>query len=60
MKWRSKATGIVYEVYDSFGNMRHEVSLFLDGENIRNFAPRARLTYAELTEAFEKVEDAEV
>ena len=57
MKWRSKATGTEFKAYDSFSGMRHEVSLFLDGENIRDFAPRVRLTYAELTEAFEKVEE---
>lgn len=57
MKWRSKATGIKYDAYDSFSGMRHEVSLFLDGDDIVKFAPRARLTYSELAEAFERVED---
>ena len=56
-KWRSKATGTEYDAYDSFSGMRYEVSLFLGGDDINNFAPRARLTYSELNEAFERVEE---
>lgn len=56
-KWKSKASGVEYDAYDSFSGMRHEVSLFLDGDDIFKFAPRARLTYSELNEAFERVEE---
>jgi hypothetical protein len=55
-KWRSKTTGYTYQAFDSFSNLRHEISLFLDGDDFDKSAPRARLTYAELVEAFEKVE----
>lgn len=56
-KWRSKATGAEYDAYDSFSGMRYEVSLFLSGDDINKFAPRARLAYPELNEAFERVEE---
>ena len=56
-KWRSKASGVEYDAYDSFSGMRHEVSLFLTGDDMLKFAPRARLTYSELVEAFERVEE---
>lgn len=55
-KWRSKASGVEYDAYDSFSGMRYEVSLFLAGDDSVNFAPRARLTYSELVEAFERAE----
>ena len=60
MKWKSKATGYTYKAFDSFSNMRYEISLFLDGDDFQRSAPRARLTYTELVEAFERVEDANV
>ena len=57
MQWKSKATGTKYDAYDSFSGMQYEVSLFLNGDDILKFAPRARLTYPQLIEAFEKVEE---
>ena len=56
-KWRSKVSGVEYDAYDSFSGMRHEVALFIDGDDILKCEPRARLTYSELVEAFEKVEE---
>ena len=56
-KWKSKASGVEYDAYDSFSGMRHEVALFINGDDVLKFAPRARLTYSELVESFERVED---
>jgi hypothetical protein len=59
-KWKSKATGTVFDSYDSF-NIRsseseYRVALFLEGESWEKERPRARMKYTELIESFEKVE----
>ena len=57
MKWRSKATGVEYDVYDAWTSAQYgyRVSLKLTGEKATQGGPI--LTYSELAEAFEKVED---
>ena len=61
MKWRSKATGTIFNVYDSFNNNtfshEHSLALFLEKDDLEKTRPRAVLGYSELIEAFEKVEE---
>lgn len=55
MKWRSKATGVAYVAYDSFKPTwnGYFVALKADNESI----PVVYMTYSNLIEAFEKVEE---
>ncbi len=57
MKWRSKATGTEFEAYDSFQPAQKSYWVMLKPEGSEHYGPY--LTYAELIEAFEKVEDEE-
>jgi hypothetical protein len=61
MKWRSKATGIEYDALDSFDNhsvnSEYLVAIFSKNQDWTTDRPRARLTYSNLLEAFEKVEE---
>lgn len=59
-KWKSKITGDIYNVFDSFSSYdgdAYKVALFLKNDNFDTDRPRARFTYAEFVEAFERVED---
>ena len=62
-KWKSKATGSVFDAYDCFDNnsksSEHLIALFFPGDDWDKDRPRARLKYEDLIEAFEKVEDDE-
>lgn len=61
MKWRSKATGSVFNVFDTFSQSsfsnEHSLALFLENDDFDNARPRAVIGYSELIEAFEKVEE---
>ena len=61
MKWRSKATGAVYSVFDHFSKgypfQEHSLALFLESDDIDITRPRAVMGYSELIEAFEKVQE---
>lgn len=56
MKWRSKATGSVFVVHDVWQSAQYgyRVGLIMDNEKR---TPGPFLTYPELTEAFEKIEE---
>jgi hypothetical protein len=57
MKWRSKATGVAYEAYDSFKPTWDGYFVALKAENEK--IPAVYMTYSNLIEAFERVEDEE-
>jgi hypothetical protein len=60
-KWKSKATGSVYDAYDTFNthtsNSEYLIAIFFEGEDWKTERPRARLKYLDLIESFEKVDD---
>lgn len=57
MKWRSKATGAIFDTYDYLSVNEHYIALFLEGESWdTGKRPLTRLKYSELIEAFEKVQ----
>lgn len=55
MKWRSKATGTEFKAYDSFNPAQKGYWVMLQPQDSTHYGPI--LTYSELTEAFEKVEE---
>jgi hypothetical protein len=55
MKWKSKATGTVFTAYDSFNPAQKSYWIMLQPEDSKHYGPI--LTYTELVEAFEKVEE---
>ena len=57
MKWKSKVTGKVVNVYDAFNSeLEYCVAIFTEGQNFDTDRPRARMKYSEFIEVFEKVE----
>jgi hypothetical protein len=60
-KWKSKATGSVYDAYDTFNthssDSEYLIAIFFEGEDWKMDRPRARLKYSDLIESFEKVDD---
>ena len=55
MKWRSKATGAEYEVFDSFKPTLDGYYVGLQMPNLDK--PTGFIPYSRLIEAFEKVEE---
>lgn len=55
-KCKSKATGEIFYIMDGFDNQSYRVALFLNEDDYVAWKPRARLTYAEFVEAFDKVD----
>ena len=60
-KWKSKATGSVYDAYDTFNthssDSEYLIAIFAEGEDWETKRPRARLKYLDLIESCEKVDD---
>ena len=57
MKWRSKATGAEYDAYDALGNSKFGYRVGITPTGHKASQDVSFLTYAELIEAFEKVEE---
>ena len=57
MKWKSKATGITFNVFDGFYDNKHVLAIFNEEDGFDDAKPRARLSYAELLESFNKVSE---
>ena len=57
MKWESKVTGVEVNVYDSCFNGREYFVTVVFPTNEKHKNNTVSLTYAEFTEAFEKVEE---
>lgn len=58
MKWKSKATGTQFKAYDSFERAQKGYWVMLKPEGSEHYGPY--ITYSELIECFERVEDANI
>lgn len=60
MKWKSKATGTVFNAFDAFvvysSSTEHVITLFSENQDPEKDRPAVRMKYKDLIESFEKVE----